>query len=200
MAIEEKYEESKLLTLLARDSEYAFQLIFDRYRNHVYKVAITYVKSPAIAEEIVQDIFLKLWFHRKNLSEIHSLESWLYTLTRNMVLNSVKKLAHEWTVRKQWFKEAKQSENTTDYKIRDEQYRELLFEAIHQLPQQQQIVYKLAKEDHLSYEEIAQQLSLSPLTVKTHMSRALGAIRLFLKQKGELYWLLYLMGAGAFLA
>jgi RNA polymerase sigma-70 factor (ECF subfamily) len=193
MAAEEKYEESKLLTLLAQDSEYAFQLIFDRYRNHVYKVALTYVKTPSVAEEIVQDIFLKLWFHRKNLSGIISLESWLYTLTRNMVLNSIKKIAHEWTVREKWYKESQQSEDNADYKIRDEQYRELLAEAIAQLPQQQKLVYKLAKEDHFSYEEIARQLLLSPLTVKTHMERALGSIRVFLKKNGEIFLLIYLM-------
>ena len=73
MPAETKYEESTLLALLAQDSEYAFQLVFDRYRNTVYKAAMLYVKSPVIAEEIVQDVFLKLWFQRHHLDEIRSL-------------------------------------------------------------------------------------------------------------------------------
>jgi len=66
-------------------------------------------------------------------------------------------------------------------------------QAINQLPLQQQRVYKLAKEQHLSYEAIAQELSLSPLTVKTHMARALDAIRSYLKRHGEVFLLLLLV-------
>jgi RNA polymerase sigma-70 factor (ECF subfamily) len=99
MLIENKYEESTLLSLLARDSEYAFQLVFDRYRNNIYKVAMMYLKSPVMAEEIVQDVFLKLWFQRKHLTEIRSLESWFFTITKNLTLNCMKKIAHEWMAR-----------------------------------------------------------------------------------------------------
>ncbi|CAL1519743.1 RNA polymerase sigma-70 factor [Chitinophaga sp. MM2321] len=194
MSSYQQYEESTLLALLAEDSEYAFQLIFDRYRNHVYKVAVVYLKSPAIAEEIVQDIFLKLWFQRKELTGIHSLEAWLYTVTKNFVLNAIKKTAHEWTARERWLKETQVDEGNADEKVITEQYRQLLAEAIAQLPKQQQLVYKLGKEQYLSYEEIAQRLSLSPLTVKTHMARALDAIRTFLRQNGVVFVILLLIG------
>jgi RNA polymerase sigma-70 factor (ECF subfamily) len=194
MPIEEKYEESTLLALLAGDSEYAFQLVFDRHRNHIYKVAMLYVKSPAIAEEVVQDVFLKLWMQRKNLSEIRSLESWLFTLTKNITLNYLKKLAHEWTARSKWVKQNRQSESTTDYKIRSSESRQLLQQAIDSLPEQQQKIYRLAKEESLSYEEISQKLSISPLTVKTHMARALASIRSFLLQHGDLLTLFLIAG------
>lgn len=193
MLSDKQYEESTLLALLADDSEYAFQLIFDRYRNHVYKVAVMYIKSPALAEEIVQDIFLKLWFQRKNLTGIQSLEAWLYTITKNFVLNAIKKTAHEWMARERWLKETAQEEDNTDHKVRTGQYQQLLEQAISQLPRQQRLVYQLGKEQYLSYEEIARQLSVSPLTVKTHMARALEAIRIFLKQNGMIFTILFLM-------
>lgn len=184
MPIENKYEESTLLSLLAGDSEYAFQLVFDRYRNTVYKVAMLYVKSPVIAEEIVQDVFLKLWFQRHNLGEIRSLESWLFILTRNLTLNCLKKISHEWMAREKWVKDNDLSENTTDYKILNAQYQQLLQQAIDHLSPQQREVYKLAKEQGLSYQAISAQLSISPLTVKTHMARAMASIRAFLEQNG----------------
>src|SRR6195952_5408548 len=113
MQAENKYEESTLISLLAQNSEYAFQLLFDRYRDTIYKVAMMYVKSPVIAEEIVQDVFLKLWFQRKNLQEIRSLESWLFTLTKNLTLNCLKKIAYEWTAREKWILQSDLSENNT---------------------------------------------------------------------------------------
>jgi RNA polymerase sigma-70 factor (ECF subfamily) len=194
MPIEEKYEESKLLSLLAQDSEYAFQLIFDRYRNHIYKVSMIYVKSPILAEEVVQDVFLKLWFQRKNLQNIRSLESWLFTLAKNLTLNCLKKIAHEWTVREKWIKSNELSDNTTDYKVINAQYQLFLRQAIDNLPPQQRQVYNMAKEQQLSYEAIGKQLSISPLTVKTHMARALAAIRFHLKQNGILPAFLIIAG------
>ncbi|HEY5407356.1 MAG TPA: RNA polymerase sigma-70 factor [Ginsengibacter sp.] len=190
MEFEKKYEETTLLSLLSQDSEYAFQLVFDRYRNNTYKVAMMYVKSPVIAEEIVQDVFLKLWFQRKNLTEIRSLESWLFTLTRNLTFNCLKKIAYEWTAREKWIKQNNISENTADNKILDTEYRQLIQKAISTLSPQQQQVYKLAKEEGLSYEVIGRQLSISPLTVKTHMSRALASVRLFMQKNIDLFMLL----------
>ncbi|MEI9908355.1 MAG: RNA polymerase sigma-70 factor [Bacteroidota bacterium] len=194
MQIENKYEESTLLALLAQDSEYALQLVFDRYRNIIFKVAMMYVKSPVIAEEIVQDVFLKLWFQRKNLTEIRSLESWLFTITKNLTLNCLKKIGHEWTAREKWVKENDLSENNTDYKILNAENQQLLHQAIHQLSPQQQQVYKMAKEQGLSYEAIGKQLNISAGTVKTHMARALASVRLFLQQNGELPVLLIIAG------
>lgn len=193
MAFEEKYQESTLLSMLAQDNEYAFQLLFDRYQPQIYKVALLYVKSPVLAEEIVQDVFLKVWFQRKDIKEVKSFEAWLFILSRNYIINYLKKLANEWKARETWIKQMDLSEDTTDNKVRNSQLQQLLHEAINSLPIQQQRVYKLAKEDNLSYQSIAQQLSISPLTVKTHMSRALNAIREFLKQYGEILFIIFIL-------
>ncbi len=198
MQSEKKYEESELLSLLAQDSEYAFQLVFDRYRNHTYKVAMMYLKSPVIAEEIVQDVFLKLWYQRKNLADIRSLENWLFTLTRNLTFNCLKKIAHEWTAREKWVEKNVVSENTTDHKILNKEYQQILQQAISHLSPQQYQVYKLGKEDGLSYDAIGKQLSISTLTVKTHMARALSSIRLFFQENSELFILLVILSAKNF--
>ncbi len=193
MPIENKYEETTLLAMLADDSEYAFQLLFDRYRNRIYKVAVLYVKSPILAEEIVQDVFLKVWFQRKEIKALRSFEAWLFTVSKNYIINYLKKLANEWKARETWVRQTSASEDSADFKIRGDQFQQLLQQAIGQLPLQQQRIYKLAKEQHLSYEAIAQELNISPLTVKTHMARALDAIRSWLKQHGELFLLLLLL-------
>ncbi|HSC37452.1 MAG TPA: RNA polymerase sigma-70 factor [Chitinophagaceae bacterium] len=194
MPIKPPFEDSTLLALLREDSEYAFQLVFDRYRNRVYQLAMFYVKSPSLAEDIVQDVFLKIWFQRKKLPELSSFEAWLYTLTRNFTLNCVKKLAHEWKARAGWTREIRQFEEDTDHKLLNAQYKMLFSQAIGQLPEQQQKVFRLAREKNMSYEAIAAELSLSPLTVKTHMSRALAAIRTFLQKHCKEFLLFFIVG------
>jgi RNA polymerase sigma-70 factor (ECF subfamily) len=170
-----------LLALLSEDNEQAFRVIFDRHRDKIYRLALMYVKAESLAEDIVQDIFLKLWTQRKELSGIGSLESWIHTLTRNHTLNHLKKIAVDWTAREALAHARTARTDTTDYKVRSTEYEALFKEAVGQLPDQQKRVYLLAKEEDLSYAEIGAQLSLSPLTVKTHMARAFASIRGFFR-------------------
>jgi RNA polymerase sigma-70 factor (family 1) len=180
-----KYDEPQLLVMLANDSQYAFQVLFNKYKNHIYKVAGLYLKSPSLAEEVLQDVFLKVWINRKAMMHLNSFESWLYTVSKNLILNYNKRLVAEWKARENYCVPDAGVEDNADHKIRASQYQQLLQKALSQLPEQQQAVYKLAREQHLSYKEIAEQLSISTLTVKTHMARALGSIRAYLKSNGD---------------
>jgi RNA polymerase sigma-70 factor (family 1) len=183
------YEEARLIALLADDSEYAFQLLFDRYRNRIYQTAIRYLKSPMLAQEVVQDVFLKLWFERKNIRQDLPLEAWLFTIARNNLLNRLKKLASEWKALKslKYKNDQHPSPNTSEDKLQESQYNQLLQEALHTLPEQQHRVFLLSRNEHLTYAQIGELLDISPLTVKTHMSRALEAIRSFFLSRGELF-------------
>lgn len=187
-----KYEEDKLISLLAEDSQYAFQLIYDRHRNRVYQTAIKYLKSPQLAQEVVQDVFLKLWFERRQLYRFSPLEAWIFTVARNNILNRLKRLAVEWKALNRLSVAETEAELSTAYKLEDAQYRELLQEVLNELPAQQRQVFDLARQEKMSYADIGQKLSLSPLTVKTHMARALQHIRRSLRRKGVEIPLLFL--------
>ncbi len=93
MTNEEKYEEAKLINLLANDSEYAFQLLYDRHRNRIYRLSTKFLKSPILAQEVVQDVFLKLWMTRKEINANKPLEAWLFTVAKNTLINRFKKLS-----------------------------------------------------------------------------------------------------------
>lgn len=185
---EQSYEEAKLITLLADDSEYAFQLLFDRHRNRIYHTAIRYLKSPVLAQEVVQDVFLKLWFERKNIRKNLPLEAWLFTIAKNNLLNRLKKLANEWKALNKLKLTNNQSINSTEDKVQESQYNQLLQEAIQSLAEQQRKVFLLARKEHLTYIQIGEKLGISPLTVKTHMSRALENIKAYFASHGELFY------------
>ena len=187
------FEEAKLISLLAKDSEYAFQLIYDRYRNRIYHTAIRYLKSPVLAQETVQDVFLKLWLERRNLNPKQPIEAWLYTVAKNNLLNRLKRIANEWKALHQLQLNSPKSDNTTGDKVEDSQYQQLLQQALLELPAQQQKIFYLARQEHLTYMEIGEKLGISPLTVKTHMARALNHIKTYFAAHGEtFFWFLAL--------
>jgi len=183
-----KYEESKLIALLAEDSEYAFQLLYDRHRRRIYQTALRYLKSPILAQEVVQDVFLKLWFNRKNLKTDQPVEAWLYTITKNNLLNRIKKIANEWRAIKGASHLSEKFVDNIENNMQSAQYNELLQKAIAHLPEQQQKVFTLARYEQLTYIEIGEHLDISPLTVKTHMSRALDSIKNFFADYGIVFF------------
>lgn len=188
MTIEEKYQESKLINLLANDSEYAFQLLYDRHRNRIYRLAVRYLKSPLLAQEVVQDVFLKLWFERKKIQSNKPLEAWLFTIAKNTLINRFKKITHDWNALHNYTHDIQDPiENGADSRVLNMELQGILHSAINQLPPQQKEVFHLTKEEGLSYQEVASQLHISPLTVKTHMSRALENMRTYLQQEGVLF-------------
>lgn len=181
---QEKYEESKLILLLADDSEYAFQLIYDRHRNRIYKTAIRFLKSPILAQEVVQDVFLKLWFSRKNMNATQPIEAWLHTVAKNNIINRLKKISNEWKAMTELPLITTYSNNTTENTVQEAEYTAILNAAISSLSEQQKKAFLLSRNENMTYIQIGEALELSPLTVKTHISRALSHIKNSLAEKG----------------
>jgi RNA polymerase sigma-70 factor (ECF subfamily) len=180
-----KYDEKKLLFLLSQDSSYAFQLIYDNHKNNIYRVAINALKSPLLAQEVVQDVFLKLWFERKNLLEIKSLENWLFIVAKNHMINQLKKISREWQQFSEYSEQQKVAlEEDIEYSLDKKVYYKLHSKAVSTLTNHQKNVYELIKFEKLTHLQVANKLKISPLTVKKHMSRALTGIRKFLKESG----------------
>lgn len=159
--------------------------MYDRYRNRIYHIAIRYLKSPVLAQETVQDVFLKLWLERKNLDAGYPIEAWLYTVAKNALLNRLKRVASEWKALQQLQQLSQKSANSTSDKLEDGRYQELLQQILLELPAQQQMVFRLARQENLTYAQIGQKMGISALTVKTHMARALNHIKTRLAAHGE---------------
>lgn len=181
MQTKSTYNEDEVLKLLKAGSELAFAQVFDHYRPQVYRTARRFLKSTAQAEEIVQEVFLKLWMRRETLDQVQRLDSFLYTVARNLTFDALRKMTSEANARQQMALSLETSEDTTNLILQDNQYRELLEQAVAQLPLQQKQVFHLAKVEGLSHEAIAGRLNISRLTVKSHMAKALQTIRAYLQ-------------------
>jgi RNA polymerase sigma-70 factor (family 1) len=168
-----------LLLQLSEGNEIAFTQLFDHYHGQVYDTALRYLKSEMAAEEIVQDVFLKIWNKRTELTVVQSFNAFLFTMARNTILDRLRRLARERTAQ-QVLSKQQGFTNDTDHRLLDNQYQEMLQQAIDNLPPQQKSVFRLAKMEGYSYKEIAEELGISVLTVKVHMNKALASLREYL--------------------
>jgi RNA polymerase sigma-70 factor (family 1) len=173
--------DAKLLALLANDSEGAFRSLYDKHSDRIYKLAMRYLKSSVLAQEVVQDVFLKLWVQRQAIKVGTPIEGWLVTVSKNDILDKLRRIAVEWRAINQLKFTQETIDDSMQCKFREIEYGILVDKALNKLSNKQLMVYKLARQEHLSYVQIAEHLDISPLTVKTHMSRALGHIRCFLR-------------------
>ena len=170
--------------------ETSFQVLFNRYQEDVYFYAKSLVKIEVQAEEIVQDVFIKVWVNKFFLDPKKSFKSYIFTITRNLAFNFLKKAANDRELISRVFYESQKSHQPTDSKITEAEYKKLSERAITSLPPRCQLIFKMSREEGKSYEEISNELNISSNTVKNQMTKALGNIREFLHLHGDIAFFL----------
>jgi RNA polymerase sigma-70 factor (family 1) len=195
LKIDALHNETELLTDIAAGSEKAFAALFHWYRDKVHSAAFRLTHSSFLAEEVVQDVFLKLWVKRETLLEIAGFEDYLFIMTRNHVFSALKRMARQQQLVDDLQLELPVAENTTYNRMLDLEIEEIVHQAVELLPAQQKQVYLMSKEQELKRDEIAKKLRISSETVKTHLARALRHIRAYSKLKLEIpiSWLLFFL-------
>jgi RNA polymerase sigma-70 factor (family 1) len=166
-----------LLLNIAAGDEKAFRQIFDLYSSKIFLFALKLTHSKSTAEEIVQEIFMKIWDNREKLSSVEFFPSYLHTITRNHAFNVLKRLAIEANANARLVAQLPVHHTETEDAIIGSDYETLLGRIVENLPPQQRKVYGLCHQEGLKYEEAAERLNISRLTVKTHMQSALRTIK-----------------------
>lgn len=179
MSLEPLYTERELLRLVAEGDKNAFTQLYNNYRNKIYSIAFELTESTTVAEEIVQDTFLKIWVKRGSLPEVEHFRAYLFTITRNYVFTALKRIARKETIEVSAIQDAPLYDHDTEDRVLNNEYTRILQAAIDRLPEQQKQVYNLIKKEGLKREEAAAALHLSPETVKTHLAQAMRSIRTY---------------------
>ncbi|SJZ48888.1 RNA polymerase sigma-70 factor, ECF subfamily [Chitinophaga eiseniae] len=195
MTAHELHTDNDLFRAIANGDEKAFATLFHQYRNKVYTIAWKITGSEAVAEEIVLDVFLKVWLKRAQLPELEYFTAWLFTITRNRVFKTLKQLAQQATShaisdQEEWLLPAVASSSE---RLLEKEYRQILHDAVSRLSPQQQKVYQLIKEHGMKREEAARVLNLSPETVKRHLAEAMHFIRTYCSYHLGTYATLFLI-------
>ncbi|MDX2046383.1 MAG: RNA polymerase sigma-70 factor [Chitinophagaceae bacterium] len=170
------YTEREMLRMLADGDEAAFEQFYNTYWNNIYSIALAYMKSPQLAQDIVQDVFLRVWDNRVKFASINDPAAFIYIMGRNTVINALKKKMSLAGLEKT------QHYIPDDFMLPNQnielkQLQERIESIVSQLPPQQILVIKLSREEGLSHKEIADRLGIEKTTVKNHIVRALNTIR-----------------------
>ncbi|OJY93834.1 MAG: hypothetical protein BGP13_00880 [Sphingobacteriales bacterium 40-81] len=176
------HNEKDLLLRVAEGNEIAFRILYDHYRKKIYALGLFLTKSENLAQELVQDVFMKIWEKREQLRKIDYFNSWLRTIARNTAINYMRARAME-KLGINYMPTPEINNCFTENDAADREYSVLLQAAVNQLPPQQQKVYMLHRQQGLCHEAIAEQLDISVLTSKKYMKLALRSIRIFLEHR-----------------
>ncbi|EHQ25212.1 RNA polymerase sigma factor [Mucilaginibacter paludis] len=178
--MKELWSENDLLIQISEGSEHAFELLFNQYHQKVLNYAYKMLQSLPAAEEVVQDVFIRIWVNRASLVNVENFGGYIRTVSRNHTLNALKKAAREtlaFAIKNQGWTDADlDTENHLHYK----DTRKILDQALNALPPQQKLIYSMCKVEGMKQDEVAQKLKISPLTVKSHLRQAAQAVRSFM--------------------
>ncbi|MBL1408256.1 RNA polymerase sigma factor [Sphingobacterium faecale] len=157
-----------------------FNDIFISQEKGLFKLAFHLTKDQHIARDIVHDVFLKLWETRDQFEKIKSMESFLFILTRNKVMDYLRKASADVRLKETIWHSMQQISAEPIHPVEDKEFRSELQQAIDMLPPQRKIIY-LMRDEGYNYKEIANELQISHHTVKNQLSAALKSIRKLLK-------------------
>ncbi len=170
-----------LLVNIAKGDQQAFCRLFEAFKTKVYSYSYHFTRSAFSAEEISQEVFMKIWTGRESIADIENIEAWISTMTRNLCFNYLKKVALEKRLSRAIADKGAESEENVEQYISYKDQLSRLGEALDQLSPQQRLIFQLNRNKGLKNEEIARQLNISPNTVKSHLVSALRKIRHFLE-------------------
>jgi RNA polymerase sigma-70 factor (family 1) len=191
------HNEKELLSLISEGDEGAFRKVYEHYWDRIYSISLLYLKSPLYAQDVVQEVFLKVWQNRNKLVSLNNFGAWLHVIARNLLINMLSRKAagKKWEIG-QTIDPADQSP-VADEQMVQKEISVLIRKATESLPPQQQKIYRMGKEQGMKLTEVAKELNISHNTAREHMSKALKNIRGYLSERGD-YWavlvLLFMQG------
>ena len=181
--MDSRNKDKLLVVNLKKGNVRAFDKLFEKYSRKLYYFAIGYLKSEEDAEEIVQDIFVKIWENRNELNELLSFNSYLFTIAKNTMLNRIRKKVNEQNY-KEYLKNCSTIEhNSTMNEVIFADLERFTDKAIEKLPPRRRQIYVLSRKEGLTYKEIAAQMEISKKTVEIQMSKAIAYMNNFLSKE-----------------
>jgi len=167
----------KLVPQIKKGEKSAFETMYNFYAPKIYAFALSQLKNPQLAEEYVQEVFLKIWDCRKKLDESKKFKSFVFKITVNLIYDFIRKKNLEIAFEKQHLLlQDKNGNNTWEQVI----YNDMLIrvnELVEKMPNQRKNIFYLSKNQGLTNNEIAQKLGLSKRTVENQLYRAIQFLK-----------------------
>lgn len=177
--------EIQLVQALTKGDPAAFREIYERYQGMVFLFAFRLTKSKDTADDVVQELFAKIWEQRQSIRIEKNFEGYLRTITRNLIMDFFRKAARSRELQAKLIQNMQSLQQTHVEELIERELRRLHQQAIERLSPQRKKVYLLSREEEMSYDEIASHLGISKHTVRNQIASSIKSIREYLASHSE---------------
>lgn len=185
--------EERYVAALKEGSREAFTMLYNLYADRLYSFALVQTKSKQMAEDVVQDTFLKLWNNRTNLNCYGNVQALVFTMARNLIIDAFRRQVANIDIEAYFnLHEALPSTASPEENLYFNETKENLEQAKAKLSNKECKIYEMSREQDMPIKKIAQTLNLSPQTVKNYLTSTLKVFRSQLRRE-QLLWLLSLL-------
>jgi len=185
----------KIIHRLKNDDKSAVDELFGYYYPRLYHFSKSILKIEDGIDDILQEVFVKIWLNRYKIGNPDTFNAWIFTITKNEVLNLIRNNLKDQTFKDELFLRSVAEEYQTQNFIEFEEIKAGIDKIVTSLPEKRQQVFILSRTEGFSNKEIAQQLNISEKTVEDHITHAIKYIKNSMKEMGIislLYFYLFL--------
>lgn len=183
MSINRKNSEKELLQQMLAGDENGFVGLYEIYNRSIYNFILKYVSSIPLAEDLTQEVFIKIWENRSGLAAVQSFKAYLFITARNHTINSLKSVFRSEAAIGNLLSGFIQLRNSTEEDLLHKDYLLFLKKALNELPARSREIFKLCREEEKSYEEVARSLNISRNAVKNHMVHSMKVLSTSIKKE-----------------
>lgn len=182
----ESWNEQDILIRLKAGEEPAFGKLYAHYSEPIYGRLLRLLKDSDIADEIIQELFLKVWEKREQINISQSFKSYLYTIAENLAYDHFRKVARERKLQDKFRQITTELYTHTEEDLLSRESKDIIDKAIETLPLQRKTAFVLCKIEGKSYQEAAEIMGVSVSTISNHLVKANVSIRAYLSKSEDL--------------
>lgn len=186
---------AEMLNGLARDDKPALEALFRHFYPRLFHFSRSFLKSEDGIDDIIQEVFLKIWINRKKISTSETFHAYIYTITRNLLLNEIRRRLNSQKAKDALLEMSVAGEFLLSKEIEFHEMQNQIKKILSGLPERQREIFLLSRAEGLSYREIAGRLQIAEKTVEYHIHQVIGVLRKNLRELGFcaiLYFALFL--------
>lgn len=180
MALSSCPNDNLLLRQLRDGNEDAFAFFYEKYSLDIYRKLYRMTKVSSLSEELLQDVFVKIWDKRHLIDPEKPFKSYLFQIAQNLMYDFYRNLARQEKLQQEVKKVFSELQYVTEECINLKETQQILNRAIQNLPPQQKLVFQLCKMEGKSYEEVGTTLGVSTSTINGHIVKATKSIKTFM--------------------
>ena len=176
----------QIINRLKNEDKSAVDDLFSYYYPRLYHFSKSILKIENDIDDILQEVFVKIWLNRQKIGNPETFNAYIFTITKNEVLNLIRNNLRDHTFKDQLFQYAVAEEYQNSVPVEYEEIKAGIEKIVSNLPEKRQQVFVLSRTEGLSNKEIAQQLNISEKTVEDHITHAIKQIKSSMKEVGIL--------------